>query len=286
MLNKIFTVFTMLTITACSSNSGDNNNSSSDINNDEINSVSAPDSIAGKTLKHTIQSGSGIFAASGEYTAKISSTQPIYNIVGDSINVSDSSGTYVYSVNSNQGALVVVDSILSSVICLYNFSSASTSFSGLWRFLDENGEANLKVLATGNPASGVISFDATSLTTDGGIISGDVNFSGIPWVARNFTITPNEKGSFDATFDWDWNNNTTAVNIVWSITDNGDGTASIVTLDGNGDGIPGIPIDNGLFAQTKANMAFDGTLTFVSGTYLCTAASDPDASQSGNFEAK
>ncbi len=99
--------------------------------NDATSNVDAPDSMAGESIRHVIQAGSGLYATTGIFVAAISATDNTYVATGDNVNVGDSAGTYTYSRNGSVGDVTYVDSIISTgAECEYNFSTVNSgSFS-------------------------------------------------------------------------------------------------------------------------------------------------------------
>ncbi len=72
--------------------------------------VPAPASISGKTVKITVSSGSGGFSSTGTAEMVFSNTTNQYVINGDTANIADSAGTFLYSSSSNIGTIAVEDS--------------------------------------------------------------------------------------------------------------------------------------------------------------------------------
>ena len=88
------------------------------------------------------------------------------------------------------------------------------------------------------PTSGW-NFDFDTGTAE--LIFGDDIFSDVYF--HNITFTDNNDGTYSGSMLWDWGPHINQpFDILWEITNNGNNTISIVTIDGNGDGIPGIPI--------------------------------------------
>ena len=99
-LQLLLIPFVILALNACSS--------SSDSDDEPV--VSAPSSISGKSVKITVSSGSGGFASTGTAEMVFSNTTNQYIINGDTVNVADSAGTFLYSSSSNKGTIAVDDS--------------------------------------------------------------------------------------------------------------------------------------------------------------------------------
>ena len=92
-------------------------------NGDSAGGVTAPGSLVGKVYRMTISSGSGIFARTGTYTVSFSSTQDIYVVTGDGVNVADSAGNYTYSVSGNVGVVSIVDSAVGNGSYVLTYTS-------------------------------------------------------------------------------------------------------------------------------------------------------------------
>ena len=75
----------------------------------EAAAVSAPGTLAGKTYRVTVESGSGVFPSTGKFTVVFSSSQPWYTTQGDGVNSRDSWGMYIYSSSSASGTVEVDD---------------------------------------------------------------------------------------------------------------------------------------------------------------------------------
>jgi len=93
--------------------------------------------------------------------------------------------------------------------------------------------------------------------------SSDQLFFGQDWYAHDITLvmTGADTMTVDMLFDWGTNTNI-AVKVDVSVVFNADGTASFTTLDTDGDGILGFPMDNGPFVGFSA--AFSGDADSVS----------------------
>ena len=100
-MKKYLFLFVLILIQGCSSGGGDSTPTTT---------ATAPTSIAGMSASMIITSGSGFYATTGSYTVSFSATQPIYTVVGDVVNVTNSSGTYSYTSSGNTGVVAVVDS--------------------------------------------------------------------------------------------------------------------------------------------------------------------------------
>ena len=88
--------------------------------------VSAPTSIAGKTVDISVNSGSGGFATTGTATMVISDTVNQYSIFGDGVNVANSAGTYTYSSFANVGTISFDDASLGKGAFFLTFTSESS----------------------------------------------------------------------------------------------------------------------------------------------------------------
>ena len=85
-------------------------------------------------------------------------------------------------------------------------------------------------------------------------------FFGFIWTAHDITIQMTGPDTATANMLFDWSVNADIqVTVPMGVTMNGDGSIDFITLDGNGDGIPGLPMDNGPFVSFNA--AFLGTAT-------------------------
>jgi len=84
-------------------------------------------------------------------------------------------------------------------------------------------------------------------------------FFGLVWTIPGGGITDNDDGTYTGDLTFEWGVNSIQVPVPWEITDLGNGTATVVTLDGDGDGVPGLPMAGGLFPGSS--LAIDGTLT-------------------------
>jgi len=74
------------------------------------------------------------------------------------------------------------------------------------------------------------------------------------FIPHDVTFSDNGDGTYDGDMLVDWGINTVPVSILWDINE-----FSVTTLDGDGDGIPGNAVLDGLF--TGFSLAFDGDLT-------------------------
>ena len=116
-IRAYFTAMLIVLISACGGGGGSNGGGAS--------SVTAPTAIAGKVYRMTITSGSGFYATTGTYTVSFSSTQNIYTVTGDGVNVVDSAGTYTYSASGNVGSVSIVDSLVGNGSFALTFTSAT-----------------------------------------------------------------------------------------------------------------------------------------------------------------
>jgi len=94
------------------------------ISNGGAAAVSAPGTLAGKTYRVTVESGSGVFASTGTFTVGFLSAQPIYTTQGDGVNTGDSFGFYTYSSSGASGTVKVEDSVVQNAIYSVTFNSA------------------------------------------------------------------------------------------------------------------------------------------------------------------
>lgn len=85
--------------------------------------ISAPASLAGRTLDATISAGSGAFATTG--TFRISFTASTYAIMGDGVNTANSNGTYTYTAVGAVGTANITDNLLGNGNFAFTYTSAS-----------------------------------------------------------------------------------------------------------------------------------------------------------------
>ena len=114
LLNIIIGILLCLVITGCSRSKTSN-----------ASNVSAPTSISGKTIKFTVSSGAGGFAASGTWNLVVSSTVNRYEVIGDYGNVGNSAGTFVYSPDGNKATVAYDDSVIGKGNFYLTFTSAT-----------------------------------------------------------------------------------------------------------------------------------------------------------------
>lgn len=83
---------------------------------------------------------------------------------------------------------------------------------------------------------------------------GTVNFDPVlllgTYMYIDGTISDNSNGSYTGILIFSWSVNVYSGSILWDITDQGDSTVSVLTLDGDGDGIPGNQFLEGPFYDT------------------------------------
>jgi hypothetical protein len=94
------------------------------ISNGGAAAVSAPGTLAGKTYRVTVESGSGVFPSTGTFTVGFLSAQPIYTKQGDGVNTGDSFGFYIYSSSGASGTVEVDDSNASQAVFSVTFNTA------------------------------------------------------------------------------------------------------------------------------------------------------------------
>ena len=132
--------------------------------------------------------------------------------------------------------------------------SGTVGLSGVWNFHQDHitiYDPVSDLLIQGNPLIGEFDFDS-------GIISFDSNmFLGIPMNTTGI-ISDNLDGTYSGVLNFDWNVNLFSADILWEITETGSGIASVVTLDGDLDGLPGTAFTEGPF--TGFSMIVDGNL--------------------------
>ena len=111
----------------------------------------------------------------------------------------------------------------------------------------------------GSSLAGQIDFDAGTVQFDPIILLGLL-------LHINGTITGNTDGTYSGMLNFQWGPNVYSGDILWGITVQGPATASIVTLDGDGDGVPGNQFMEGPFHNTVAgnfSPVINGRLTAV-----------------------
>ena len=129
--------------------------------------------------------------------------------------------------------------------------SGQWNFDGLLTMYDTNGVLN------STPVTGFFDFSSSNLDLDF-----QLNFFGQPITYTGGTLSDNGDGTYNGLFTFDWSIYTdNTATILWDITDNGNGTATVLTLDGDDDGIPGNTITNGTF--TGSSFEINGELTTV-----------------------
>ena len=94
------------------------------ISNGGAAAVSAPGTLAGKTYRVTVESGSGVFPSTGTFTVDFLSSQPWYTKQGDGDNSRDSWGMYIYSSSGASGTVEVDDAHASKVVYSFTFNTA------------------------------------------------------------------------------------------------------------------------------------------------------------------
>lgn len=134
--------------------------------------------------------------------------------------------------------------------------AAVYSFDGVWNIYGGGSRQNIG----DDPASGFVIFDSLLGTGAGGHIDGHIPWQGVLWSATDFTITPVTGNTYEVTYFWSGFGSANIVN-TWQIETIGPNLLSVLTLDGDGDGIPGNTIDNGDWPGFS--MELNGTLTAV-----------------------
>jgi hypothetical protein len=119
-------IFLLLTMSLISCSSGTHVSG-----NGEAAAVSAPATVAGRTYRITVETGSGMFAPTGTFTVTFLSSQPIYTKQGDGVTVGDSWGMYIYSASGDSGTLEIEDSYAPDTILSYSFTF-NTAISGTY----------------------------------------------------------------------------------------------------------------------------------------------------------
>ena len=118
---KAMAYFTLLSLsmslTSCSiggSSSGDG----------EAAAVLAPSTLAGKTYRVSVESGSGVFPSTGTFTIVFLSSQPWYTLQGDGVNTRGSWGTYSYRSSGASGTVDIDDAYASKAVFSITFNTA------------------------------------------------------------------------------------------------------------------------------------------------------------------
>jgi len=110
-------LFLTMSLVSCSSGTNVISNSGSA-------AVSAPGTLAGKTYRVKVESGSGVFPPTGTFTVVFLNSQPIYTTQGDGVNSRDSWGMYIYSYSGASGTVEVDDAHASKVVYSFTFNTA------------------------------------------------------------------------------------------------------------------------------------------------------------------
>ena len=110
-------LFLIMSLVSCSSGTNV-------ISNSGAAAVSAPGTLAGKTYRVTVESGSGVFPSTGTFTVDFLSSQPWYTKQGDGDNSRDSWGMYIYSSSGASGTVEVDDAHASKVVYSFTFNTA------------------------------------------------------------------------------------------------------------------------------------------------------------------
>ena len=95
------------------------------ISNGGAATVSAPATLAGKTYRVTVESGSGVFATTGTFTVVFQDSQPIYTTQGDGVNIGNSWGMYIYSPSDASGTVEIEDASGTNSIYSFTFNTAT-----------------------------------------------------------------------------------------------------------------------------------------------------------------
>ena len=150
----------------------------------------------------------------------------------------------------------IITVLILNLLVIIPAQAGTVGMSDLWNF-------DGQMIVT-DPAIGTVSYTNISGSFDfdmGTVNFGDPSllFFGLLWTAEG-TIENLQDGTYIGHLVTNWGANTYNWDILWDITLQGN-TASVVTLDGDGDGISGITITDGVFIGTS--FAIDGTLTAV-----------------------
>lgn len=148
--------------------------------------------------------------------------------------------------------------LLLYILLQFNLLSAyagTAGITGVWEFTGQMSMYDPVIGHVGSSGfSGLLDFDGEGAP----IIMNDL-FFGESWSMHHINVTDNGDGTYDGNMllDWDSQQNI-PVQILWDISmiiDEYDmGVLSVTTLDGNGDGLPGLPMESGVFAGVSLAM--------------------------------
>lgn len=143
--------------------------------------------------------------------------------------------------------------------------AGTIGISGAWSFTET--EPYVQYDSSGMP---MYAESFSTLTGQFNFDAGTVNFDPVTLLGNNMyiegNIVDNLNGTYTGNLNFSWSLNTYSGSILWDITDNGDNTATVLTLDGDGDGIPGNQFLEGPFYNTdfgNFSPVINGQLTSV-----------------------
>lgn len=89
-------------------------------------SAPAPSSLADKSYRLTINSGTGSYADTGVAVVVFSNSADTYKVLGDGVNSVNSSGSYTYTASGSQGSVNIVDTAISTSNFILTYTSPTT----------------------------------------------------------------------------------------------------------------------------------------------------------------
>ena len=147
------------------------------------------------------------------------------------------------------------------ILVVSSVHAGTVGMTGTWKFVSTEDFGIWTPDSLAYPYAGAVTavfdFDTGSITTSSSGI-----FFGFNWNLHDGSISDNSDGTYDGSLLFDWSSTINKpLNFLWEITDHGNGTATVMTLDGDADGYPGITITDGIFAGSYPIL--NGTLTAV-----------------------
>jgi len=133
--------------------------------------------------------------------------------------------------------LILTNSAIASIL----------KFDGVWEIYEQNGEPLSR--PGDDPASGLIDFNPILGTGDGGQIDGELLWKGLSWSTTDFSIMRLTENTYEVTYFWSGFGSGNIVN-VWQIDQISPNFFTVITLDGDSNGILGNTIDNGGFPDS------------------------------------
>ena len=129
--------------------------------------------------------------------------------------------------------------------------SGSWDFEGQFSWFDQLG-----MEWTSTPATGSFDFDSGQVSMNAYGI-----FFGMEWMVGDGTVSDNGNGTYDGDLETLWGLTLYNLPFLWEITDHGDRTASLISLDIDGNGIPGMDLTEEPIPL--GGYSLEGTLTAV-----------------------